>query len=328
MEIRKVSPDDSSACAQAVAVLQAATEVDSPEVIIDTPKSFAAGLKHGWDGDPGEAFLATDGGVPVGLLSVEAPTYDNTNLAWFEVEVHPEHRGRGIGTVLLHRGFDRARELGRTSLGFSQWDLPRADAFARRHGFEQKAIEVNRRQDLDRVDWATVDKLYDEAAQVATDYELVRLIGELPEELLDPMVALTASINDAPTDDLDIEDDVYTRERLRAYEQAQAAHDRKLCRVIARHKHTGELAGHSAVTVENERPHIAWQADTAVDRAHRGHRLGALVKTGMLRWLREDQPAVTLIDTWNAESNDHMIGINEQLGYRIIARTIAYQRAL
>ena len=48
----------------------------------------------------------------------------------------------------------------------------------------------------------------------------------------------------------------------------------------------------------------------------------------MLRWLREDQPQVVSIDTWNAESNDHMIAVNEQLGYRVMGRGLEWQRTL
>ena len=329
MDITRLSPDDEVGCADAVALLTATAQVDCPGLLLPTPRGYAADLRHGWDGDPAQTYLAwDDDGFLVGLLSADFPTYDNTNLAWFEVEVHPDYRGRGIGSELIQYGEQLARRLGRHSLGLEQWDLPKGDAFARRHGFEQKAIEVNRRQDIATLDWPTVQKLYDEAVQASSAYELVRITGSLPDDMLDDMVAVTASINDAPKDDLDIEDDEISTDRLRAYEVAQLAHDRTLYRVIARERATGVLAGHSAITVERERPHIAHQADTAVARAHRGHRLGALVKTGMLLWMREAEPALTQLDTWNAESNDHMIGINEQLGYRIVARAFAYQKTV
>ena len=329
MEITRLSPDDEAGCVEAVAVMTAAAKLDCPEALLTTPRSYAAGLKHGWDGDPGRGYLARDAdGVAVGLVDVQAPTYDNTHLAWTSVQVHPDHRGRGIGSELLAYGEQVARELGRTSLGTDNWDLPKANAFSVKHGFEQKAIEVNRRQDIAGLDWSVVERLYDDAVQASSAYELVRVTGRLPEELLDGMVGLTASINDAPKDDLDLEDDVFTPERIRAYEIAQEAHDRKIYRVIARERSTGELAGHTTIVVERERPHIADQHDTAVDRSHRGHRLGALVKTAMLLWMRDQEPAVTQLDTWNAESNSHMIAINEQLNYHIVARAIAFQKTI
>nr|WP_239063063.1 GNAT family N-acetyltransferase [Streptomyces sp. SID13031] len=310
-------------------MLIATHAVDCPAALLSTPAGFAASLRYGWDGDPGRTYLARDeSGALVGLLQFFAPTYDNTNVVWIEVEVHPDHRSRGIGSELVRYAEQVAGELGRTSFGLAGWDLPKAVAFAKRHGFEQKAVEVNRRQDIANLDWTTVQKLYDEAVLASADYELVRITDVLPEEMLDDMVAITASINDAPKDDLDIEDDVFTPQRLRGYEESRRGHNQNLYRVIARHRTTGELAGHSVVTVERERPQIAEQADTAVSRDHRGHRLGALVKTAMLLWLREAEPAVTQLDTWNAESNDHMIAINEQLNYFIIARTLDYQKTL
>ncbi|TDO44685.1 acetyltransferase (GNAT) family protein [Kribbella sp. VKM Ac-2527] len=329
MDITRLFPDDEAGCAEAVALYAATQKIDCPEALLPTARSFAADLKYGWDGDPGQTYLARDeDGTLIGLLSVQIPTYDNTNLMWFEVEVHPDHRSRGIGTDLLTYGERLAAELGRTSLGLSQWDLPKAAAFAGRAGFESKAVEVNRRQDIGTLDWSIVENLYADAERAASAYELIRITGKLPDELLDGMVAVTASINDAPKDDLDIEDDEFSPERLRAYEDAQLAHDRTLYRVIARSRSTGELAGHSTIVVEQERPHVAEQHDTAVDQAHRGHRLGALVKTGMLLWLRESEPTVTQIDTWNAESNNHMIAINEQLNYHVVATAIAYQKTL
>jgi hypothetical protein len=48
----------------------------------------------------------------------------------------------------------------------------------------------------------------------------------------------------------------------------------------------------------------------------------------MLLRLREEEPALTQIDTWNAESNNHMIGINEQLNYKIVSRFLIYQKSV
>ncbi|MFF0345422.1 GNAT family N-acetyltransferase [Kribbella sp. NPDC004875] len=329
MEITKLLPDNEAGCVEAVAIRNAAWKLDCPEMVETTPRGFANMLRYGWDLEPHDAYLARDDdGVAVGLLGLSMPTYDNTNQAWVDVDVHPAHRGRGVGSALVEYAEQVARDFGRDTVGYGCIDLPKADAFARRHGFEQKAIEVNRRQDLTTLDWDAVRKLYDDAVAVSTEYELTMLTGALPEELLPGMVELTGSINDAPRDDLDMEDDVFSPERLRAYEEAQAKSDHTLYRVIAREKSTGALAGHTIIAVERERPHIGEQHDTAVDRAHRGHRLGALVKSAMLLWLRDAEPALTQVDTWNAESNNHMIGINEQLDYKIVARILAYQKKL
>jgi hypothetical protein len=48
----------------------------------------------------------------------------------------------------------------------------------------------------------------------------------------------------------------------------------------------------------------------------------------MVRWLAEEEPQLETIDTWNAESNDHMIFVNELLGYRIMGRALEFQRRI
>ncbi|MGW6195233.1 GNAT family N-acetyltransferase [Kribbella sp. NPDC055110] len=329
MEIINLSPDDEAGCVDAVAVQSAAVMQDCPEMLVATPRGFANMLRYGWDLDPHQAYLARDDdGAAVGLLVVSLPTYDNTNHVWFDLSVHPDHRDGAVEAALFEYVEQLGRDAGRSIIGYSGFDLPEAIALAGKHGYAQKAVEVNRRQDLTGLDWSIVQSLYDDAVAASTAYELVTLTGALPDDMLDGMIAVTASINDAPTDDLDIEDDVYSTERLRAYEEAQAKSDHTIHRLVAREKATGALAGHTVVAVERERPHVGHQHDTAVSREHRGHRLGALLKSAMLLNLRDTEPALTQVDTWNAESNNHMISINEQLNYKIVARILAYQKTL
>ena len=40
------------------------------------------------------------------------------------------------------------------------------------------------------------------------------------------------------------------------------------------------------------------------------------------------EPQIETIDTWNAESNDHMIGVNEALGYRVMGRELEFQMSI
>jgi RimJ/RimL family protein N-acetyltransferase len=63
-------------------------------------------------------------------------------------------------------------------------------------------------------------------------------------------------------------------------------------------------------------PWHAWQGITLVDPAHRGHRLGVLIKIENLRYAREQRPGLRAIDTVNAASNEHMLAINRSLGFR------------
>jgi hypothetical protein len=87
---------------------------------------------------------------------------------------------------------------------------------------------------------------------------------------------------------------------------------------MARHDATGELAGLTMVEVGPERPEWGFQALTAVAREHRGRRLGLRLKLAMLDLLARQEPQVKHILTSNSQANEHMIGINETLGYRVI----------
>ena len=254
--------------------------------------------------------------------------YDNLHLAWLGVQVHPEHRRRGHGTRMLEELVTEVRARGRTSIGIDGWDDEGARGFAARHGLEQKSAAIERRQQLAELDWAAIERLHAEASAAAAAYEIVRREGRTPDDELEQLAEMASAINDAPTDDLDIEDEVFSADRMRAYETSQLARGQRMFRTFARHRDTGEQAGHSVVLVDEERPQLAHQHDTSVVRSHRGHRLGLLLKTDMNLWLREVQPQIAEISTWNAESNDHMIGVNDAIGYRVMGRELEFQKSL
>ena len=53
-----------------------------------------------------------------------------------------------------------------------------------------------------------------------------------------------------------------------------------------------------------------------------------LVKLANLDLLRREVPAARRIITWNAESNTHMIAINEAIGFRATGRYAEWQQDL
>jgi GNAT superfamily N-acetyltransferase len=327
MQIEEFTVADASAVEEVVALTRAVEKADSPWVHPTTVTTYTGSMRHGWDGETPRCFLARDtDGVAVGSSEFWIGEWDNTDLAWLGVQVHPDRRRRGVGTALMTRMLELTRETGRTKVGVDGWDDEVVRAFADAHGFEKKSQAVNRRQFLADVRPGALDRMYDEAAAAGSAYELVRVVGRTPDELMDKVAVMTAAINDAPLDDLDIEDEVFPPERIRSYEEATMARGRRLYRLIARHRETGDLAGHTVVAVEEDRPAYGHQHDTSVVRAHRGHRLGLLLKAGMLRWLADVEPQLESVDTWNAESNDHMIAVNEALGYRVLGRALQFQR--
>jgi len=332
VELRWLDPDrpDRRDVDGAVAVLEAARAVDCPHQPVLTASAFAARLRHGWDGDPPLTAVHWDhcGGTVAGVLEVSLPHWDNTHLGQVAVTVDPGARRRGLGTRLFEASVERVRAAGRTLVYADCFDYPGPVAFLKAMGLDRAYEEVQRRQDLDSLDWARLDGAYAEAGRRAAGYQLIRLPGPTPPDLMPDVVRMTGAINDAPVDDLNIEDEVFSPERIRAFEAAQQAQGWRLRRLVARERGTGLLAGHTITAVQGEQPWHGCQHDTSVLREHRGHRLGLLLKIGMLRWLAEQEPQLRDLDTWNAAANTHMIEVNEALGYRVLACGIGWQRHL
>jgi len=325
MEIVEFTVEDSHTVEAVVDLVNAAGKVDSPFAHPQTVLGFSGTMRYGWDGEAPTMFAARESGSLVGLVEVHTSGWDNTHLAWVEFVVHPDLRRRGHGSRLLEFAKETTRSLGRTSMGCDGWDNDTTNGFATPRGLPRKSSAINRRQFLASVDRQELETMYDEAPTAASPYELIRITGHTPDDMLKAVAKMTEAINDAPTDDLDVEDEVFPKERILAYENAQEARGNRLYRIVARHRDSGELAGHSVVAVEAERPAIGEQHDTSVLRAHRGHRLGLVLKADMVRWLAECEPGLETIDTWNAESNDHMIEVNEKLGYQVLARGLQFQ---
>ena len=61
---------------------------------------------------------------------------------------------------------------------------------------------------------------------------------------------------------------------------------------------------------------VVYQWGTLVGREHRGHRLGLATKAVNLRAVQAARDDLTLVTTQNAEVNDHMVAINELMGFR------------
>jgi GNAT superfamily N-acetyltransferase len=311
-----------------VAIVNAADQVDAPPGRPLTRARASSDIRHGWDGRPTEVFLALAGDLVVGTVTAYLSDHENLDLAWLEPRIHPDHRRAGHGTRLLAAVEDHYRSVGRPVLVLDAWDSPRARAFAEQAGYAVKQVAVARDLVLDGsvAERARFAALCAEAERYGEAYDLVRIDGPTPDELVEGLVAVTEAINDAPNDDLEYDDEVHDADRIRAYEQAQLAAGGHFLRVLAVHRETGEVAGHTVVVVDGEQPAYAEQHDTTVLPRHRGRRLGLRLKADMLCWLADVEPGLRVIRTDNAETNGPMIAVNERLGYRVAGRRLVVQR--
>ena len=322
VDIERVAAADLDlAVAQELAAVGAAamrrTGIEFP---VPVAASLLGRLQLGWEGEPvAGIWLARQQGRVVGYGEAHFPARENTRTAHLDAVVHPDHRRRGIGRRLHEAILAEARPAGRPIVyagAFEGTDGPRALAALRYRRLGQDAVRLVRLHGSGQDRW---QRLYDEAAGRAAAYELVRMAGPVPADLVPDLVDLHEAINDAPRSDPDSDPDSWTAERVRATSSALERRRQSVYRVLARHRATGAWAGQSLLCVDEHRPAVAFQEDTAVVRAHRGHRLGLLMKADMLRWLGSERPDVTATITWNDVGNTPMIAVNEQLGATVVA---------
>ncbi|HEX4977206.1 MAG TPA: GNAT family N-acetyltransferase [Nocardioides sp.] len=289
--------------------------------------AFLQARRLGSDNRPLDGlWVAWVDGTPVAHADLELPWRENTSAAFVRGHVHPDHRRAGIGRRLWDTAVGEARGAGRARVYSGALDGtpggPTLEAWGLVPTDGRYAV---RRIDLHATPTTTWRRLVDECEAPAADYELVRLAGPTPEELRPGMALLHEAINDAPANDEDEEPMLFDEQRVRDYDDAMAARRQTVYRVLARHRTSGEWAGLSMLCVDEFGPTVAFQEDTSVVRAHRGHRLGLLMKADMLRWITEDRPEVAAVDTWNAITNHHMIAVNERLGARVVAHFQGYR---
>ena len=315
-----VYPDDADAVAISVDILNTAMDVDDPTSPRQLPALEANFLRYGWDLEPPDRYLYVPPGEreAVGLLDLEIPQRDNTHLVWASLTVRPEARRRGHGTALLNETIRRTRAAGRTTVWVgAAADDAGAREFVSLFGFRQASTDARRRQELADVDREALARLFAQAREAATDYDVARLGAPVGDDVLAELVEVTAAINDAPMGDLTYEDEVFDVARLRDMQTARAGTGDRMYRVVARSRATGRIAAHTVVITHPQRPWFAFQGDTAVSREYRGHKLGLLVKLEMLDWLATAEPQLETIETFNNAGNSFMIDVNEAIGYRL-----------
>ncbi|MGH3170843.1 MAG: GNAT family N-acetyltransferase, partial [Trebonia sp.] len=246
---------------------------------------------------------------------LELPQRENRHRGDVLLVVHPKHRRRGIGNALLRHLAERAAANERTVLSTSlAQDSPGA-AFARQAGGSAGLVEVKRVLHVNEESRARAAQLRVTAEKEAAGYTLVCWSGSAPDEFIDRAAGLHNAMNDAPREE-GAEERQWDADRVRRelYDLLEAVGSR-FHEVAAIHDATGEMAALTMVESDPEVPEWGHQQLTAVTRPHRGHRLGLLVKAAMLGRLAADEPGLRHIITGNADVNDHMIAINEQLGF-------------
>lgn len=325
MTVSQIDPADSVAMGQWYDLMVAVTRHDLPDLPTPSRQAHLARFTHPWPASTEEALLARHGDRVVGVASYVLPQAENPHMVYLDLIVHPQHRRCGIGTTLLEEVFAAA---GRHHRSLIELETVRAlpggivardDAGyryltnrAHRPGMTsiRSRCRLGKHADGDEATLA-------EAWTHAAGYSLVQWRDAVPEEIVEDVAALQNRLMlDTATGDLAVERQVYDADRVRAQERTELGRGYHWYSTAARHDATGRIVARTKLSFEADENTHARQRVTIVEPAHRGRRLGLIVKSANHAYTRAHQPALRVIDAWNAEENIHMRAVNAMLGFQ------------
>ncbi|WP_431807232.1 N-acetyltransferase family protein [Microbacterium paraoxydans] len=309
----------------------------------------AAQMLPAWQDDSDTlnlGFVARDGEDIAGMVSLAFAQEADARAVEIDLLVPEEHWGRGIEDALLERAENEARARGRDTLQF--WSLHRPQESDRMlvprtgwgripatavsdlleaRGFTLEQVERNSEFDL-RADPAPVRAMLESALEHAgPDYRVREWMFPTPPELRTGYAAVLARLStDAPSGDMDFVAEVWDADRVERRDARLTAAGQAVSVVAVEHVPSGDLVAYNELLIGADRTGVTHQFGTLVSSAHRGHRLGTIVKcANLLRW-RELMPDSPAVSTFNAEENRPMLDINEAVGFRPVSYAGAWQK--
>ena len=316
---RRLDPRDDADMEAFQEVYAAAELAEDPEVGLYTREDAVSMLTSADDSTFFDGFGGFVEGRMVGEWMLMGAQRDNRDVAQLLLWVDPACQRQGYGGRLLAHAEEHARrERGRTVLRTQARmgaGLEGNRRFAEAHGYTLAMTEIERRLPLP-VDPDLLDRLEAEAAPRHRDYEIRAVVGDVPAELRASYVELDNLLTvEMPHGDLELEVAARTVADLDAREQELAAAGRVTVHGLA--LHDAHVVAFSAAAAPGGDVRHVDQYGTLVHPDHRGHRLGMAVKCAQLRLVSERFADRDHIGTSNAETNAHMVAINEALGFAV-----------
>jgi GNAT superfamily N-acetyltransferase len=251
---------------------------------------------------------------------------------------YAHHIDAWIGVIKTHQRFGLGTALLRTLAAFmtthDQRTLSinaRSDAghaFLTKVGAQQKLLNLRNKLSLDCVDWERMTQW-----RTAIDGIEPHLVWEIHEgrvpferwaTLYEPLNTLLSQM---PTDGLNQTPIRYEEAGVRAWyadlDRTGGKHHLVLLKDSA--SQNARLIAVSNGYWDSRTPEWIAQQLTSVVEQLRGLGIAKAVKARMVELIRDSQPNVKYISTYNAQSNKPMLAINQQMGFTLVRKIGIYQ---
>ncbi len=332
MQIEQVVDDTGAAAFHALEC--STTPIDHPGLVGEPLDDLLGMLPNPLPSYRVEFYLGRAGDEVVATGFFGLPLIDNTHMCQINVTVALDARRRGFGTEMAEFLLEKGRGAGRRNVNATASapldGTSPGNEFAAKLGAADALGSIRRELRLADVDRGELEgRLAELRDGSCAPYDLVTWQGRCPDDLVEGAAAILPLVmSDSPRGDLEMDDEVWDAARYREFETMFAARKRHQLVAAAVERSTGTVAALTDLNVPLSEHRVVAQMGTVVEPTHRGHRLGIAVKATNLLTLLDAYRDAETVQTYNAAENEHMIAVNEELGFRAVERSTHWQMAL
>jgi len=278
-------------------------------------------------------WVAWDSSVKVMIghcMTYTSRTQLNSERAMFAIDVLKPYRRLGLGDQFMQLITEAAETSGRTLLRGSSNDRCEAGAaFLKRIGAETVLESHQNRLQLKELDRGIIRRWLALPDRSTFKIAVNEWRGRIPEEHIQEITDFYQAIHDAElqSDGSGQKRYQYTRENVLLGEKKRLAGGRQSIVVYTRAVHSNKLAGLTEISWSPSRPSIISQGYTAVLPDFRGKGIGRRLKAEMLERILRELPQAELIQAGNDDSNNSILSINTELGFKQFIATTTWQAA-
>lgn len=237
--------------------------------------------------------------------------------------VLPQYQRKGVAKKLLESIVKEALRR-KTNVLLGAIFNEGGKEFLRKLGGKPALESREYRLELSDVDWSMVEKWQTDGKACSPDAE-IKFATQIPESIIERYCEVYTEVrNQAPRDELEVGDTVFTADRWR--DNHQRFDKQGIVRLTAYIlESNGNISGLTDVDYVPSMVPLLSQVLTGVQKGYRGNGRGKWLKAAMLLEIKDRFQDIETIVTGNATSNEPMLAINERLGFKISKETTFFQ---